>query len=94
MEMGFNRELARQALLDNNNNLEVALNSLLTGATQLKEPPPEEYSRPPPRGTSSQLGPAQPQNIVNQHLNHGGNTLRHLICPLNRYSKHDYRIHL
>lgn len=31
MEMGFNREAARQALMDNNNNLEVALNSLLTG---------------------------------------------------------------
>lgn len=30
MEMGFNREAARQALMDNNNNLEVALNSLLT----------------------------------------------------------------
>eukprot|EP00064_Thunnus_orientalis_P003631 superscaffoldBa00000305_g3641 len=33
MEMGFNREAARQALMDNNNNLEVALNSLLTGPT-------------------------------------------------------------
>ncbi|XP_038556832.1 tudor domain-containing protein 3 isoform X2 [Micropterus salmoides] len=33
MEMGFNREAARQALMDNNNNLEVALNSLLTGST-------------------------------------------------------------
>lgn len=32
MEMGFNREAARQALMDNNNNLEVALNSLLTGS--------------------------------------------------------------
>ncbi|KAJ0056402.1 hypothetical protein NL108_006911 [Boleophthalmus pectinirostris] len=31
IEMGFNREAARQALMDNNNNLEVALNSLLTG---------------------------------------------------------------
>uniref|UniRef100_H3C1T4 Survival of motor neuron-related-splicing factor 30 n=1 Tax=Tetraodon nigroviridis TaxID=99883 RepID=H3C1T4_TETNG len=30
MEMGFNKEAARQALMDNNNNLEVALNSLLT----------------------------------------------------------------
>ncbi|XP_013858478.1 tudor domain-containing protein 3 [Austrofundulus limnaeus] len=33
MEMGFNREAARQALMDNNNNLEVALNSLLTGSS-------------------------------------------------------------
>ncbi|XP_041936992.1 tudor domain-containing protein 3 isoform X2 [Alosa sapidissima] len=49
MEMGFNKEAARQALLDNNNHLEVALNSLLTGATQHKAPPPE-HSRPPPRG--------------------------------------------
>ncbi|TNM90952.1 hypothetical protein fugu_003241 [Takifugu bimaculatus] len=32
MEMGFNREAARQALMDNNNNLEVALNSLLTSS--------------------------------------------------------------
>uniref|UniRef100_A0A3P9I3K5 Survival of motor neuron-related-splicing factor 30 n=1 Tax=Oryzias latipes TaxID=8090 RepID=A0A3P9I3K5_ORYLA len=33
MEMGFDREAARQALLDNNNNVEVALNSLLTGSS-------------------------------------------------------------
>lgn len=31
VEMGFNREAARQALTDNKNNLEMALNSLLTG---------------------------------------------------------------
>ncbi|XP_077375713.1 tudor domain-containing protein 3 isoform X1 [Festucalex cinctus] len=31
IDMGFNKEAARQALLDNNNNLEVALNSLLSG---------------------------------------------------------------
>ncbi|KAM9765561.1 tudor domain-containing protein 3 [Menidia menidia] len=33
MEMGFNRAAARQALMDHNNNLEVALNSLLTGSS-------------------------------------------------------------
>ncbi|KAM4596660.1 tudor domain-containing protein 3 isoform 1-T1 [Fundulus diaphanus] len=45
MEMGFNREAARQALMDNNNNLEVALNSLLTGASGSRPGPvvPEPY---------------------------------------------------
>uniref|UniRef100_A0A671R5P8 Tudor domain-containing protein 3 n=1 Tax=Sinocyclocheilus anshuiensis TaxID=1608454 RepID=A0A671R5P8_9TELE len=49
MEMGFHREEARQALLDNNNNLEVALNFLLTGTNQPKAAQTEQ-SRPPPRG--------------------------------------------
>uniref|UniRef100_W5KHI1 Tudor domain-containing protein 3 n=1 Tax=Astyanax mexicanus TaxID=7994 RepID=W5KHI1_ASTMX len=49
MEMGFNKEAARQALLDNNNNVEVALNALLTGVSQPKSAP-VEASRPPPRG--------------------------------------------
>uniref|UniRef100_A0A673NCX8 Survival of motor neuron-related-splicing factor 30 n=1 Tax=Sinocyclocheilus rhinocerous TaxID=307959 RepID=A0A673NCX8_9TELE len=49
MEMGFNREAARQALLDNNNNMEVALNFLLTGTNQPKAAQMEQ-SRPPPRG--------------------------------------------
>uniref|UniRef100_A0A8C1QHV5 Survival of motor neuron-related-splicing factor 30 n=1 Tax=Cyprinus carpio TaxID=7962 RepID=A0A8C1QHV5_CYPCA len=49
MEMGFNREETRQALLDNNNNLEVALNFLLTGTNQPKAAQTEQ-SRPPPRG--------------------------------------------
>uniref|UniRef100_A0A9J8CNR3 Tudor domain-containing protein 3 n=1 Tax=Cyprinus carpio carpio TaxID=630221 RepID=A0A9J8CNR3_CYPCA len=49
MEMGFNREETRQALLDNNNNLEVALNFLLTGTNQPKAAQMEQ-SRPPPRG--------------------------------------------
>ncbi|XP_071187027.1 tudor domain-containing protein 3 isoform X2 [Salvelinus alpinus] len=48
MEMGFDKEDARQALMDNNNNMEAALNSLLTG-TFKPPPPPEEPSRPPPR---------------------------------------------
>ncbi|XP_030627093.1 tudor domain-containing protein 3 isoform X2 [Chanos chanos] len=55
MEMGFNKEAARQALLDNNNNLEVALNSLLTGSGQHKAPP-AEHSRPPPRGKGKGRG--------------------------------------
>uniref|UniRef100_A0A8C1WQ28 Survival of motor neuron-related-splicing factor 30 n=1 Tax=Cyprinus carpio TaxID=7962 RepID=A0A8C1WQ28_CYPCA len=53
MEMGFNREETRQALLDNNNNLEVALNFLLTGTNQPKAAQTEQ-SRPPPRGKMRQ----------------------------------------
>ncbi|KAF5892493.1 tudor domain-containing protein 3 [Clarias magur] len=49
MEMGFSKEAARQALLDNNNNVEAALNYLLTGANQARAAPVEP-SRPPPRG--------------------------------------------
>ncbi|KAL7854675.1 hypothetical protein SRHO_G00168650 [Serrasalmus rhombeus] len=49
IEMGFNKEAARQALLDNNNNVDVALNYLLTGASQAKSALVES-SRPPPRG--------------------------------------------
>ncbi|XP_051957241.1 tudor domain-containing protein 3-like isoform X1 [Xyrauchen texanus] len=49
MEMGFNREAARQALLDNNNNVEVALNFLLTGNNQPNVAQMEQ-SHPPPRG--------------------------------------------
>ncbi|XP_070759815.1 tudor domain-containing protein 3 [Enoplosus armatus] len=50
MEMGFNREAARQALMDNNNNLEVALNSLLTGSTGCRPGPViAEPNRPQPR---------------------------------------------
>lgn len=53
MEMGFNREAARQALMDNNNNLEVALNSLLTGSTGSSRSGPmaAESNKPQPRGT-------------------------------------------
>ncbi|XP_045555550.1 tudor domain-containing protein 3 isoform X6 [Salmo salar] len=48
MEMGFDKEDARQALMDNNNNMEVALNSLLTGT--FKPPhPPRNRADPPPR---------------------------------------------
>ncbi|XP_062869186.1 tudor domain-containing protein 3 isoform X2 [Trichomycterus rosablanca] len=49
MDMGFSKEAARQALLDNNNNVETALNSLLVGANQPKTGTTEP-SRPPPRG--------------------------------------------
>ncbi|XP_035508244.1 tudor domain-containing protein 3 [Morone saxatilis] len=50
MEMGFNREAARQALMDNNNNLEVALNCLLTGSSGSRPGPVvAECNRPPPR---------------------------------------------
>ncbi|XP_041662976.1 tudor domain-containing protein 3 isoform X2 [Cheilinus undulatus] len=50
MEMGFNREAARQALMDNNNNLEVALNSLLTGSSGSRPGPGvAEFNKPPPR---------------------------------------------
>ncbi|XP_059210806.1 tudor domain-containing protein 3 isoform X2 [Centropristis striata] len=50
MEMGFNREAARQALMDNNNNLEVALNSLLTGSSASRPGPVlAESIKPQPR---------------------------------------------
>lgn len=49
MEMGFNREAARQALLDHNNNMEVALNFLLTGTNHPKAAQMDQ-SRPLPRG--------------------------------------------
>lgn len=51
MEMGFNREAARQALMDNNNNLEVALNSLLTGSCGSRPGPVvADSNKPQPRG--------------------------------------------
>ncbi|KAJ4946947.1 hypothetical protein JOQ06_008990 [Pogonophryne albipinna] len=50
MEMGFNMQDARLALMDNNNNLEVALNSLLTGTFEARTSPVvDEPIRPPPR---------------------------------------------
>lgn len=52
MEMGFNREAARQALMDNNNNLEVALNSLLTGSSGSRPGSVlAESNKPQPRGS-------------------------------------------
>uniref|UniRef100_A0A3B4ANH6 Survival of motor neuron-related-splicing factor 30 n=1 Tax=Periophthalmus magnuspinnatus TaxID=409849 RepID=A0A3B4ANH6_9GOBI len=51
MEMGFNREAARQALMDNNNNLEVALNSLLTSQCGSRASPTvSESNKFQPRG--------------------------------------------
>uniref|UniRef100_A0A8B9KQE9 Tudor domain-containing protein 3 n=1 Tax=Astyanax mexicanus TaxID=7994 RepID=A0A8B9KQE9_ASTMX len=54
MEMGFNKEAARQALLDNNNNVEVALNALLTGVSQPKSAPVEASRKGRGRGRSRQ----------------------------------------
>lgn len=57
MEMGFNREAARQALMDNNNNLEVALNSLLTGSSGSRPGPAAvESNKPQPRGRGKGRG--------------------------------------
>ncbi|XP_029935910.1 tudor domain-containing protein 3 [Myripristis murdjan] len=57
MEMGFNREAARQALMDNNNNLEVALNSLLTGSSGSRPGPAvAESSRFQPRARGKGRG--------------------------------------
>ncbi|KAM9366903.1 tudor domain-containing protein 3 isoform 2-T2 [Symphorus nematophorus] len=57
MEMGFNREAARQALMDNNNNLEVALNSLLTGSSGGRPGPVvAESNKPQPRGRGKGRG--------------------------------------
>ncbi|TTA54955.1 Tudor domain-containing protein 3 [Bagarius yarrelli] len=58
IEMGFSKEAARQALLDNNNKVEAALNSLLTGANPAKAAPVES-SRPPPRGKGRGRGRAR-----------------------------------
>lgn len=58
MEMGFNREAARQALMDNNNNLEVALNSLLTGSSGSRPGPVvAESNKPQSRGSYTRTHP-------------------------------------
>ncbi|XP_061558542.1 tudor domain-containing protein 3 isoform X2 [Phycodurus eques] len=49
IDMGFNKEAARQALMDNNNNLEVALNSLLTESSGSRANP-LVTDKPQPRG--------------------------------------------
>ncbi|XP_057686768.1 tudor domain-containing protein 3 isoform X2 [Corythoichthys intestinalis] len=49
LDMGFNKEAARQALMDSNNNLEVALNSLLTGSCDSRSNP-VVTDKPQPRG--------------------------------------------
>lgn len=43
-EMGFSKEAARQALMDNSNSLEAALNFLLNSSKQ------KPIQGPPPRG--------------------------------------------
>ncbi|KAM9860644.1 tudor domain-containing protein 3 isoform 1-T2 [Aulostomus maculatus] len=57
MEMGFNKEAARLALMDNNNNLEVALNSLLTGTSGGRSGPVvAESNKHQPRGRGKGRG--------------------------------------
>ncbi|KAM8876367.1 tudor domain-containing protein 3 isoform 1-T1 [Synchiropus picturatus] len=57
MEMGFNKEAARQALMANNNDLESALNSLLVGSFGGNSGPSVvESTRPPPRGRGKGRG--------------------------------------
>ncbi|KAF7652739.1 hypothetical protein LDENG_00092840 [Lucifuga dentata] len=57
LEMGFNREAARQALMDNNNNLEVALNSLLTGSSSYRPSAvTAESNKPQPRARGKGRG--------------------------------------
>ncbi|KAJ8352655.1 hypothetical protein SKAU_G00241310 [Synaphobranchus kaupii] len=67
MEMGFHREDARQALMDNNNNLEVALNFLLTNdkPAPVPAPAPADYSRPPPRAKGRGRGRARVEEEEN-----------------------------
>ncbi|XP_061926288.1 tudor domain-containing protein 3 isoform X1 [Entelurus aequoreus] len=55
MEMGFNKDAARHALMDNNNNLEVALNSLLTGTCDSRAHP-VVADKPQPRGRGKGRG--------------------------------------
>lgn len=50
-EMGFSKEAARQALMDNSNNLEAALNFLLNSSKQ------KPLQGPPPRGTTCEDEP-------------------------------------
>ncbi|XP_068595040.1 tudor domain-containing protein 3 [Brachionichthys hirsutus] len=57
MDMGFNREAARQALMDNSNNIEVALNCLLTGSSASRPGAVEaEFNKPQPRGRGKGRG--------------------------------------
>ncbi|XP_077479455.1 tudor domain-containing protein 3 isoform X1 [Stigmatopora argus] len=49
LDMGFNKEAARQALMDSNNNLEVALNCLLTDSSSSRSNP-VVTDKPQPRG--------------------------------------------
>ncbi|OCT92680.1 tudor domain-containing protein 3 [Xenopus laevis] len=49
-EMGFSKDAARQALMDHSNNVEAALNSLLTGSK------PKVVQGPPPRGKGKGRG--------------------------------------
>ncbi|XP_034437036.1 tudor domain-containing protein 3 isoform X1 [Hippoglossus hippoglossus] len=64
IEMGFNREAARLALMDNNNNLEVALNCLLTGSCGSRPAAPvvAEPIKPQPRGRGRGRGRGRSRN--------------------------------
>ncbi|XP_034970651.1 tudor domain-containing protein 3 isoform X2 [Zootoca vivipara] len=55
-EMGFSKEAARQALMDNSNNLEAALNILLNSNKQMT------VQGPPPRGKGKGRGRIRPED--------------------------------
>ncbi|XP_034614273.1 tudor domain-containing protein 3 isoform X1 [Trachemys scripta elegans] len=55
-EMGFSKEAARQALMDNSNSLEAALNFLLNSSKQ------KPIQGPPPRGKGKGRGRLRPEN--------------------------------
>uniref|UniRef100_A0A8B9C362 Tudor domain-containing protein 3 n=1 Tax=Anser brachyrhynchus TaxID=132585 RepID=A0A8B9C362_9AVES len=55
-EMGFSKEAARQALMDNSNNLEAALNFLLNSSKQ------KPLQGPPPRGKGKGRGRIRPED--------------------------------
>lgn len=79
MEMGFHREATRQALLDNNNNLEAALNSLLTGSSGGRAGPlAAESHKPPPRGTHTHTHTAVALNPSTNPPLH--RSIKHLVA--------------
>ncbi|NXH42550.1 TDRD3 protein, partial [Dicaeum eximium] len=55
-EMGFSKEAARQALMDNSNSLEAALNFLLNNSKQ------KPIQGPPPRGKGKGRGRIRPED--------------------------------
>ncbi|XP_048348770.1 tudor domain-containing protein 3 isoform X2 [Sphaerodactylus townsendi] len=55
-EMGFSKEAARQALMDNGNNLEASLNFLLNSNKQIN------VQGPPPRGKGKGRGRSRPED--------------------------------
>ncbi|KAG7263127.1 hypothetical protein CRUP_016917 [Coryphaenoides rupestris] len=95
MEMGFDKEEARLALMDNNNNLEAALNCLLTGATSPAPSPTPGYTHGPdrPGSTYNERGsaPAAPRpGYVHDHARthaHHAHTHSHYIKYISFYSR-------